>query len=77
MDFVCEMYAADNPNEMTFTRTGDKVLTDSERLAAWDAVLVGKARTGIMPTLPLDAIRRFNKTVATTMEMIEDDDGNG
>lgn len=76
MDFVLENHAADNPKEMTFTRAGDKVLTEAERLAAWDAVLVGRARTGIMPTLPLDAIRRFNKSVAQTMRMIEDDDGN-
>ncbi len=79
LDFVLEMYAADHPDQYRFTRNNGAPapLTESERLAAWDRVLVGKAKDKILPVLPLDAIRAFNKNSSKLMKMMQAAARNG
>lgn len=49
LDFILEMYASDNPKEYQFVRAGKgSTLTDSERQAAWEAVLLGNEHEAFM-----------------------------
>lgn len=45
LDFILEMYALDNPDSATFVRAGQpSKKPQSEILAAWDKVLLGRAK---------------------------------
>lgn len=72
LDWCLEMYAAQHPDEYTFNRGGKpKVLSEPERLAAWDRVTIGKAKMSFMPKLPLAAMRAYDATLGKAMDIIK------
>lgn len=55
LDFILEMHALDNPKELVFERTSsEKILSETETLAQWDQVLIGKSKqeffAGMLPS---------------------------
>lgn len=49
IDFILEMQAIDDPEHFQFTRTANpKMPSQSEVAAAWERVLIGKAKTGFL-----------------------------
>lgn len=72
LDWCLEMYAAHHPDEYTFTRGGQSaVLSEPERLAAWDRVTLGKAKQAFMPKLPLAAMRAYDATLGKALSVLK------